>query len=187
MNPCENKTHKNFKGDYCPVCLIHEFEKTRGALRAIEWELYRPLKEGDMTRPGDQVLAPDENAEWEDVKISREVPNPLYPAHCHYRRNRLAEKEAELAVAMETIKRQSRKIHYQRCQLRQDWSIFEERSRFRRTELNMMWLRKCLSQSRELQGLKAELAAVRDALLCISEDTTGQGREIARKALKEAE
>lgn len=90
--------------------LLDKYNALKAALAAAEWEVYRPLEEGEITRPGDQVLLPDENAAWEDVKGSREVPSPLYPAHCHYRRNRvkeleaaLAAKEAELAKARDKI------------------------------------------------------------------------------------
>ncbi len=54
----------------------------------MEWDYYRPLKKGELTQDGDEVLGPEEDAEWIPVEKGhyREVPDPLYPAHCHYRR-----------------------------------------------------------------------------------------------------
>ena len=56
-------------------------------IRRLEWKIYRPLKEGEMTRDGDQVLGPEEDAKWVPVGGNhRLTPSALYPAHCHYRR-----------------------------------------------------------------------------------------------------
>ena len=56
-------------------------------IRRLEWKIYRPLKEGEMTRDGDQVLGPEEDAKWEPVAGNyRPAPSPLYLAHCQYRR-----------------------------------------------------------------------------------------------------
>lgn len=66
--------------------LNDEIAALRERLRELEWRIYRPLKEGEITKEGDQCLLPDEDATWEPVNVSREVPSPLYPAHCQYRR-----------------------------------------------------------------------------------------------------
>ena len=66
-----------------------EAEKRRlmDEIRDFEWKIYRPLKEGEMTQEGDQVLGPEEDAKWEPVAGNyRPAPSPLYPAHCQYRR-----------------------------------------------------------------------------------------------------
>ena len=49
---------------------------------------YRHLEKGEIVREGDEVLMPDENAVWEPVKgrINMPAPDPIYPAHCTYRR-----------------------------------------------------------------------------------------------------
>lgn len=77
-----------------------ELAEARQKIRDTEWIIYRRLEEGEMTQKGDQVLLPDEDAEWEDVgDCFRPAPSPLYPAHCIYRRSRIKSLEAELAEA----------------------------------------------------------------------------------------
>jgi len=64
-----------------------ENKRLRDEIRDLEWKIYRPLKEGEMTQEGDQVLGPEEDAKWVPVTGNyRLTPSALYPAHCHYRR-----------------------------------------------------------------------------------------------------
>ena len=67
--------------------LAAENQRLMDEIRDLEWKIYRPLKEGEMTQEGDQVLGPEEDAKWVPVTGNyRLTPSALYPAHCHYRR-----------------------------------------------------------------------------------------------------
>ncbi len=67
--------------------LEEENQRLMDEIRDLEWKIYRPLKEGEMTQEGDQVLGPEEDAKWVPVTGNhRLTPSALYPAHCHYRR-----------------------------------------------------------------------------------------------------
>jgi cell division protein FtsB len=67
--------------------LKEERDTLKAENRSLEWQIYRPLKEGEITRDGDQVLGPEDDAVWEPVTGNyRPAPSPLYPAHCQYRR-----------------------------------------------------------------------------------------------------
>ena len=95
MNPCN---HTGYEAAPCDVCgypdprkliakLEEENQRLMDEIRDLEWKIYRPLKEGEMTQEGDQVLGPEEDAKWEPVAGNyRPAPSPLYPAHCQYRR-----------------------------------------------------------------------------------------------------
>jgi len=95
MNPCN---HTGYEAATCDVCgypdprkliakLEEENQRLMDEIRDLEWKIYRPLKEGEMTQEGDQVLGPEEDAKWEPVAGNyRPAPSPLYPAHCQYRR-----------------------------------------------------------------------------------------------------
>ena len=75
-------------------------------IRHLEWKIYRPLKEGEMTQDGDQVLGPEEDAKWEPVTGNyRPAPSPLYPAHCQYRR----------PIVDELRKEMERDFFYRKC------------------------------------------------------------------------
>jgi len=100
---CDNEVLR-LKESERNAALEAELEVALGKIRGLEWEIYRPLKEGEMTKPGDQVLLPDEDAVWtvitgQKYRIEQflEAPSPLYPAHCLYRRHIANELRQELA------------------------------------------------------------------------------------------
>ena len=65
----------------------------------LEWQIYRPLMKGETTKDGDQGLLPDEDAFWTTLYgIHREVPDPAYPTHCHYRRRVAFELKEQITV-----------------------------------------------------------------------------------------
>jgi hypothetical protein len=67
--------------------LEEENQRLMDEIRDLEWKIYRPLKEGEMTQEGDQVLGPEEDAKWVPVTGNHTLtPSALYPPHCHYRR-----------------------------------------------------------------------------------------------------
>lgn len=69
-------------------------------IRELEWQIWRQLKEGEMTRSGDQFLDPDEDAKWKlvtDAQCKHPASDPRFPAHVKYRRRIADELREEVA------------------------------------------------------------------------------------------
>lgn len=62
--------------------------KHEGNRRSLEWQIYRQLETGEMTKDGDEWIGYDDD-EWMPTTSGRNRPAPdtSCPAHCHYRRH----------------------------------------------------------------------------------------------------